>query len=99
MKIPSSARGSYTSACCSWPAAPPAPHVHCRLQKFFEEQTATAAAVGRPLQHVHGRRAREGAICALGITAYISASIISAMTAVVPALSRLHRKADAAVRS
>ena len=66
------------------------------LQLFFEEQ---AGSVGGGLVGLYsmftGGALTKGAICALGIMPYISASIIfQLMTAVVPALSRLQQEGD-----
>ena len=66
------------------------------LQKFFEDQTATGggALVGI-LGMFTGGALLKGAVGALGIMPYISASIIfQLMTAVVPSLSRLQQEGD-----
>ena len=66
------------------------------LQKFFEDQTAAGAGtlVG-VLGMFTGGALLKGAVGALGIMPYISASIIfQLMTAVVPALSRLQQEGD-----
>ena len=66
------------------------------LQKFFEDQTAGGggALVGI-LSMFTGGALLKGAVGALGIMPYISASIIfQLMTAVVPALSRLQQEGD-----
>lgn len=66
------------------------------LQRFFEEQAGTAggALVGLYSMFTGGALTK-GAVCALGIMPYISASIIfQLMTAVVPGLSRLHQEGD-----
>lgn len=73
------------------PGIDPAP-----LQKFFEEQAGSAggALVGLYSMFTGGALTK-GAVCALGILPYISASIIfQLMTAVVPALSRLQQEGD-----
>ena len=62
------------------------------LQHFFADQTANGAggALMGSLNMFTGGALVKGAIAALGIMPYISASIIfQLMTAVVPALSRL----------
>ena len=66
------------------------------LQKFFEEQTANGGGGLVGLYNMFtGGALVKGAICALGIMPYISASIIfQLMTAVVPALSRLQQEGD-----
>ncbi len=73
------------------PGLDPAP-----LQKFFADQTANAASSAMSLWNMFsGGGLTKGAICALGIMPYISASIIfQLMTAVVPALSRLQQEGD-----
>ena len=66
------------------------------LQRFFEEQAGTAGGglVGLYSMFTGGALTK-GAICALGIMPYISASIIfQLMTAVVPSLSRLQQEGD-----
>ncbi len=66
------------------------------LQRFFEEQAGSAggALVGLYSMFTGGALTK-GAVCALGIMPYISASIIfQLMTAVVPALSRLQQEGD-----
>jgi preprotein translocase subunit SecY len=66
------------------------------LQRFFEENAGTAggALVGLYSMFTGGALTK-GAVCALGILPYISASIIfQLMTAVVPALSRLQQEGD-----
>jgi preprotein translocase subunit SecY len=66
------------------------------LQKFFEDQTAAGAGALVGLYNMFtGGALVKGAIAALGIMPYISASIIfQLMTAVVPALSRLQQEGD-----
>src|SRR5271157_2851080 len=68
------------------------------LQAFFEAQSggngAGGAIVGLYNMFTGGALTR-GAVCALGIMPYISASIIfQLMTAVVPSLSRLQQEGD-----
>src|SRR4051812_9829936 len=66
------------------------------LQDFFAAQTAagTGSMVGLYNMFTGGALLK-GAVCALGIMPYISASIIfQLMTAVVPALSRLQQEGD-----
>jgi len=68
------------------------------LQHFFADQTATGggsnALVGLYNMFTGGAFLK-GAVCALGIMPYISASIIfQLMTAVVPMLSRLQQEGD-----
>jgi preprotein translocase subunit SecY len=66
------------------------------LQQFFADQTAGGggALVGMYNMFTGGALIK-GAVCALGIMPYISASIIfQLMTAVVPALSRLQQEGD-----
>jgi preprotein translocase subunit SecY len=66
------------------------------LQQFFADQTAQGqgALVGLYNMFTGGALVK-GAVCALGIMPYISASIIfQLMTAVVPALSRLQQEGD-----
>ncbi|MDO8543935.1 MAG: preprotein translocase subunit SecY [Opitutaceae bacterium] len=66
------------------------------LQRFFAEQTAGGAGALIGLYNMFtGGALTKGAIAALGIMPYISASIIfQLMTAVVPALSRLQQEGD-----
>ena len=66
------------------------------LQKFFAEQAASGAGNLIGLYNMFtGGALTKGAIAALGIMPYISASIIfQLMTAVVPALSRLQQEGD-----
>ena len=66
------------------------------LQNFFRDQSAGAASALVGLYNMFtGGALVKGAICALGIMPYISASIIfQLMTAVVPALSRLQQEGD-----
>ncbi len=66
------------------------------LQEFFAAQTAEGANSVVGLYNMFtGGALVKGAICALGIMPYISASIIfQLMTAVVPALSRLQQEGD-----
>lgn len=66
------------------------------LLKFFEEQTAAGGGALVGLYNMFtGGALLKGAVCALGIMPYISASIIfQLMTAVVPALSRLQQEGD-----
>ncbi len=67
------------------------------LQHFFADQTANGAggALMGSLNMFTGGALVKGAIAALGIMPYISASIIfQLMTAVVPALSRLQQEGD-----
>jgi preprotein translocase subunit SecY len=68
------------------------------LLKFFEEQTAnngTGGALVGLYNMFTGGALLKGAVCALGIMPYISASIIfQLMTAVVPQLSRLQQEGD-----
>ncbi|MCF3650736.1 preprotein translocase subunit SecY [Synoicihabitans lomoniglobus] len=73
------------------PGLDPAP-----LKQFFADQTAagSGALVGM-MNMFTGGALTQGAIGALGIMPYISASIIfQLMTAVVPALSRLQQEGD-----
>jgi preprotein translocase subunit SecY len=66
------------------------------LQHFFADQTAggSGALVGLYNMFTGGALVK-GAVCALGIMPYISASIIfQLLTAVVPALSRLQQEGD-----
>lgn len=66
------------------------------LQKFFQDQAASGAGNLIGLYNMFtGGALTKGAIAALGIMPYISASIIfQLMTAVVPALSRLQQEGD-----
>ncbi|HXA14038.1 MAG TPA: preprotein translocase subunit SecY [Opitutaceae bacterium] len=65
------------------------------LQNFFADQTGAASAVIGLYNMFTGGALVKGAVCALGIMPYISASIIfQLMTAVVPALSRLQQEGD-----
>lgn len=66
------------------------------LQRFFADQTATGGGALVGLYNMFtGGALVKGAVCALGIMPYISASIIfQLMTAVVPALSRLQQEGD-----
>jgi preprotein translocase subunit SecY len=66
------------------------------LQDFFAEQAGTAGGALVGLYSMFtGGALQKGAVCALGILPYISASIIfQLMTAVVPALSRLQQEGD-----
>jgi preprotein translocase subunit SecY len=66
------------------------------LQDFFDSQAATAGGSLMSLYNMFtGGALVKGAICALGIMPYISASIIfQLMTAVVPAFSRLQQEGD-----
>jgi preprotein translocase subunit SecY len=66
------------------------------LQLFFAEQTANGGGGLVGLYNMFtGGALVKGAVCALGIMPYISASIIfQLMTAVVPALSRLQQEGD-----
>jgi preprotein translocase subunit SecY len=66
------------------------------LQRFFAEQTAAGGGALVGLYNMFtGGALVKGAIGALGIMPYISASIIfQLMTAVVPALSRLQQEGD-----
>ncbi|WP_415910266.1 preprotein translocase subunit SecY [Oleiharenicola sp. Vm1] len=66
------------------------------LLKFFEEQTASGGGALVGLYNMFtGGALLKGAVCALGIMPYISASIIfQLMTAVVPQLSRLQQEGD-----
>jgi preprotein translocase subunit SecY len=66
------------------------------LQKFFADQTAAGAGNLVGLYNMFtGGALLKGAVCALGIMPYISASIIfQLLTAVVPALSRLQQEGD-----
>lgn len=73
------------------PGIDPAP-----LQRFFGDQSAGGASALVGLYNMFtGGALIKGAIAALGIMPYISASIIfQLMTAVVPALSRLQQEGD-----
>lgn len=66
------------------------------LQAFFADQSAGGASALMGLYNMFtGGALVKGAVCALGIMPYISASIIfQLMTAVVPALSRLQQEGD-----
>ncbi len=66
------------------------------LQTFFEEQAATGAGDILGLYNMFtGGALLMGAVCALGIMPYISASIIfQLLGAVVPGLARLQREGD-----
>jgi len=66
------------------------------LQEFFKDQTASGGGALVGLYNMFtGGALIKGAIAALGIMPYISASIIfQLMTAVVPALSRLQQEGD-----
>ncbi|MDB6114890.1 MAG: preprotein translocase subunit SecY, partial [Lacunisphaera sp.] len=66
------------------------------LQAFFADQTANGGGGLVGLYNMFtGGALTKGAVCALGIMPYISASIIfQLMTAVVPALSRLQQEGD-----
>src|SRR5450631_405343 len=68
------------------------------LQRFFADQTANAGAGGALVGLYNmftGGALLKGAVCALGIMPYISASIIfQLLTAVVPMLSRLQQEGD-----
>ncbi len=66
------------------------------LLTFFEAQTAAGGGGLMGLYNMFtGGALLKGAVCALGIMPYISASIIfQLMTAVVPALSRLQQEGD-----
>ncbi|HTQ32425.1 MAG TPA: preprotein translocase subunit SecY [Opitutaceae bacterium] len=65
------------------------------LQDFFQQQTGSASAVIGLYNMFTGGALVKGAVCALGIMPYISASIIfQLMTAVVPTLSRLQQEGD-----
>jgi preprotein translocase subunit SecY len=73
------------------PGLDPAP-----LKQFFADQTAGSGGALMGLYNMFtGGALLQGAVCALGIMPYISASIIfQLMTAVVPALSRLQQEGD-----
>jgi preprotein translocase subunit SecY len=66
------------------------------LQHFFADQTAGGGGALVGLYNMFtGGALTKGAVCALGIMPYISASIIfQLLTAVVPALSRLQQEGD-----
>lgn len=66
------------------------------LLQFFQDQTAGGGGALVGLYNMFtGGALLKGAVCALGIMPYISASIIfQLMTAVVPALSRLQQEGD-----
>ncbi|MDD3179415.1 MAG: preprotein translocase subunit SecY [Opitutaceae bacterium] len=66
------------------------------LQQFFADQTAGGGGALVGLYNMFtGGALVKGAVCALGIMPYISASIIfQLMTAVVPSLSRLQQEGD-----
>jgi len=66
------------------------------LQRFFADQAAGGASNLVGLYNMFtGGALLKGAVCALGIMPYISASIIfQLLTAVVPALSRLQQEGD-----
>jgi preprotein translocase subunit SecY len=66
------------------------------LQEFFKQQSGGAGGALVGLYNMFtGGALTKGAVCALGIMPYISASIIfQLMTAVVPALSRLQQEGD-----
>jgi preprotein translocase subunit SecY len=65
------------------------------LQNFFADQSSAASGVMGLANMFTGGALLKGAICALGIMPYISASIIfQLMTAVVPTLSRLQQEGD-----
>jgi preprotein translocase subunit SecY len=66
------------------------------LQRFFADQTAQGQGSLMGLYNIFtGGALLKGAVCALGIMPYISASIIfQLMAAVVPALSRLQQEGD-----
>jgi preprotein translocase subunit SecY len=66
------------------------------LQLFFADQTTGGASAMMGLYNMFtGGALLKGAVCALGIMPYISASIIfQLMTAIVPALSRLQQEGD-----
>jgi preprotein translocase subunit SecY len=73
------------------PGLDPAP-----LQAFFADQTAQGAGSLIGLYNMFtGGALLQGAICALGVMPYISASIIfQLMAAVVPSLARLQQEGD-----
>ena len=66
------------------------------LQDFFKEQAGGSGGALMGLYNMFtGGALLQGAVCALGIMPYISASIIfQLMTAVIPALSRLQQEGD-----
>jgi preprotein translocase subunit SecY len=65
------------------------------LQEFFADQSGAASGVMGLANMFTGGALLKGAVCALGIMPYISASIIfQLMTAVVPTLSRLQQEGD-----
>ncbi len=66
------------------------------LQQFFADQTASGGGALVGLYNMFtGGALLKGAVCALGIMPYISASIIfQLLTAVVPMLSRLQQEGD-----
>src|SRR6187431_537989 len=66
------------------------------LQQFFADQSASGAGALVGLYNMFtGGALVKGAVCALGIMPYISASIIfQLLTAVVPMLSRLQQEGD-----
>jgi len=66
------------------------------LQEFFADQSAAGAGSLVGLYNMFtGGALLKGAVCALGIMPYISASIIfQLMTAVVPTLARLQQEGD-----
>jgi len=66
------------------------------LQAFFADQTAAGSGALVGLYNMFtGGALVKGAVCALGIMPYISASIIfQLLTAVVPGLSRLQQEGD-----
>ncbi len=66
------------------------------LEHFFNDQSATAGGALVSLYNMFtGGALVKGAVCALGIMPYISASIIfQLMQAVVPSLSRLQNEGD-----
>ncbi|WP_438481514.1 preprotein translocase subunit SecY [Oleiharenicola lentus] len=66
------------------------------LELFFKAQTAAGGGSLMGLYNMFtGGALTKGAVCALGIMPYISASIIfQLLTAVVPALSRLQQEGD-----
>jgi len=73
------------------PGLDPAP-----LQAFFAEQSALGGGSALGLYNMFtGGALLQGAICALGVMPYISASIIfQLMAAVVPSLARLQQEGD-----
>jgi preprotein translocase subunit SecY len=65
------------------------------LQRFAEQQNGVAGSLLGLYNMFTGGALTRGAICAMGIMPYISASIIfQLMQAVVPALSRLQQEGD-----